>query len=566
MKCFGATLLTLCQVICYTMCQKCPQECRCMWKDGKRAVDCTNSGIVGFPKDLQKSFGSIETNIQILYFTGNFLKILPSRIFQQLGMINLQKIYLQRCAIEEIADDSFYQVANLIEMDLSFNFLTWVPSAIFKDTPILRRLLLSHNPIQRLDNGSFDGLSHLTTLELSNCQIQSIDVDAFRGLHKLEYLKLDGNRLEIITKEVIRDLPPLHALDLHRNSWTCDCRVGEVRLWMVERNVPFSDPPRCERPPRLRGFFWDILDLNDLACPPEAESVQKELIVTERQDAILKCKIRASPEGIVRWIWRGRSIANLSLMSFGRQMYLIREIGNTEKTTLLTIFNVMLKDSGVYTCFTSNPAGNASSEITLRVLPLILHNSSLTAGEICAIIIGSLIVIVLTIALFLVIFHHRLKFPTREEKLLILPKPIANLFTFRYSAPFGRSSNNNTSQEKPNRVQESIKPITDVLEFSTDDQTDLSLTTESVIIEESRILRDQNDKMINSTSLESTNLNDVVMDSQHRQVYENTEQRPQKHEVVVAIDQVHHALSNTARDSPDEGLGDEREYDTETID
>lgn len=43
------------------------------------------------------------------------------------------------------------------------------------------------------------------------------------------------------------------------------------------------------------------------------------------ENASIGCVMEAIPNVLIEWEWRGRAIRNMSLMTFGRQMYLIRE-------------------------------------------------------------------------------------------------------------------------------------------------------------------------------------------------------------------------------------------------
>lgn len=95
----------------------------------------------------------------------------------------------------QIADDAFYQVSNLVELDVSNNFLTIVPTKSLENCSILRKLYLSHNPIANLTNFTFRGLVHLQTLVLSDAAIETVDTNAFAGLKSLRYLHLNGNKL-----------------------------------------------------------------------------------------------------------------------------------------------------------------------------------------------------------------------------------------------------------------------------------------------------------------------------------------------------------------------------------
>lgn len=43
------------------------------------------------------------------------------------------------------------------------------------------------------------------------------------------------------------------------------------------------------------------------------------------ENASIGCVMSAVPDVHIEWEWRGRAIRNMSLMTFGRQMYMIRE-------------------------------------------------------------------------------------------------------------------------------------------------------------------------------------------------------------------------------------------------
>ncbi|GIY02903.1 leucine-rich repeat-containing protein 4B [Caerostris extrusa] len=187
----------------------CLSECSCKWKNGKQTAECVGVNLVGIPTGL-----SGET--QVLDLTGNLLQLLPSRAFYKVGLVNLQKVFASRCGLLSIADDAFYQLSNLIELDLSSNFITWIPAAALRDTQLLRRLLLSSNPIQRVENDTFSLLTHLTVLELSSCQIEAVEPRAFDGLKSLEYLKLDGNKLRTLPPEMVDPFSTLYGLELHQ--------------------------------------------------------------------------------------------------------------------------------------------------------------------------------------------------------------------------------------------------------------------------------------------------------------------------------------------------------------
>ncbi len=66
--------------------------------------------------------------------------------------------------------------------------------------------------------------------------------------------------------------------------------------------------------------------------------------------------INAIPAVRVEWEAKGRAIRNMSLMTFGRQMYLIKEGSNGpfQRSSTLYIMNALEKDAGRYWSFLLN--------------------------------------------------------------------------------------------------------------------------------------------------------------------------------------------------------------------
>lgn len=615
-------LAVLCLHPVYSM-PECLSICSCKWKNGKETVECVGADLVNVPSGL-------NTGAQVLDLSGNLLHTLKTKAFQKVGLVNLQKIYLTRCGLVTITSDAFYQVSNLVELDLSNNFLTTVPSAIFKDCQLLRKLQLSHNPIQVIENSTFVDLVQLTTLEMSHCQIDTIQPKAFVGLKNLEYLRLNGNKLRILSGKVVQSLPPLYALDLHQNLWYCDCGLLEVREWMINNNVPISIPPKCEQPQRVRYKTWDMLELEDFACPPEVMSVDTHLILSEGTNATLTCRVRAVPESEVHWVWRGRVITNLSLMSFGRQMYMIRETGTIHKRSTLTIMNVMVKDSGRYLCVAANRAGNVSVNVTLTVNARSEDSSGLAGGEIAGIVIGLFSVLTLLfVAVCFVVLQHR-QAPSEERKNIGV-KLYKNFDSLKQNqlemtslerqcgdgedsepqaTPHGITGNSGYASEAGNSVQsEETYSACDIPERDFvrkavyDDDLYLSRTREPSLFGDHRTWKfrrregdgsstsDYSAKNIqyvrNQSALYIATLpgrKDHYGDS-HPQLLRaamrtKSENEMFKEDNYLASSSIsnqgtwkrspiipfHLSLSPEARDSPDEGLGDEKEYETDILD
>ncbi|XP_050040000.2 leucine-rich repeat, immunoglobulin-like domain and transmembrane domain-containing protein 3 [Dermacentor andersoni] len=524
----------------------CPSACSCKWSGGKRTAEC--AGLMGsVPQHL-------PSDTQVLNLTGNILKTLPGGHFQQARLVHLQRIYLSRCGIVLMADDAFRGLNNLVELDLSHNFLTAVPK-LAPYCPLLRRLQLSANPIQRLAGHSFRGLHSLVSLELSQCQLAWLETNVFADLQSLEVLRLDGNRLRSLPPDGLT-LPPLHSLDLSDNPWHCDCSLRSLRQWMHQRNVPLSVPPRCEGPPRLARRLWSQLEPDDFACAPRIAASELRVGAVEGENATLQCDIDSLPAANVRWLWRSRAIVNLSLISFGRQMYLLRahQSGRRQQTSTLTIINVMLKDSGRYLCAAANRAGNQTANVTLIVRPRSADLAALSAPEIVGIVLGLLLLLALVAASACLLAVRRPARGPRAAKETQMRLESLLLESKQRSSDAGSLQANSEEQSgSPAPLLSSNKKPAPA--------TAKSGIVAAVLRGEYRTLR----ACRGANKEEDGGASDVVTDAlrvsagapRHEQVCA-TRKRPAG---IVA-----NPLSPGARDSPDEGLGDEREYETDILD
>ncbi|KAI1279531.1 Leucine-rich repeat-containing protein 4B [Halotydeus destructor] len=249
-------------------------------------------------------------------------------------------------------------------------------------------------------------MASLWTLDLSHCDIELIEPKAFNDLTQLKNLHLNDNKLRVLAGSVVEPLVHVDQLNLnlHGNHWICDCRLRDLRHWML------SFTPTCDYPSRLTGRSWSDLELDEFACPPELSVPSGQVYSFEGEDARLECIGRSIPSAAIDWFWKGRPIGNLSLMSFGRQMYLIKEtVKGTDKTSSLYIVNAMPKDSGSYTCRASNKAGtlmsNVSLEVTLSKRDQVVEQSGQSmVGLVLAIV---LVLTVILLAVMYVVIRHK---------------------------------------------------------------------------------------------------------------------------------------------------------------
>jgi hypothetical protein len=240
-----------------------------------------------------------------------------------------------------------------------------------------------------------------------------------QGLELLEWLRLDGNLIEVLPTATLGPLRTLRGIDLHHNPWNCTCPLRPLRSWLAARNMPFSVPPLCLSPQRLRGQSWNRMPLEELACSPRIHPADSLVQVMVGQVANLTCHVQSNPEASVLWFFAERLIVNLTTPEETppptavtsstsnanvNQIYYLREISDridrTDKTSTLVLAAAREQDSGFYVCQATNRAERVSANITLLVksngidLAAGQLSRGLTAGLILA-IFGMLILVLL---------------------------------------------------------------------------------------------------------------------------------------------------------------------------
>lgn len=338
----------------------CPSMCTCKWKGGKETAECIDRNLITIPDN-------IDPSTQVLDMSSNNIQILPREIFKRAALLNLQKIYLRDCRLGQIDFQAFTGLTNLVELDLSHNLLTSIPTETLNELPSLRDLTLASNPIQKIDNRAFMPVPHMVKLDLSHCEIQTIAQHAFEGLKLLHTLKLNGNKLTELRAATIESLEKLRGIELHDNPWMCDCRLRAAKLWLTNNNIPFTVAPVCASGPEhvIQRNFAE-LHVDDFACRPEMGSMKRFIEAGAGDNATIICKSHAVPSPRINWYWNGRPLANNSIHN-GHQRVYVYEEGNFEKHSKLIITNAQETDSSEFYCVATNAAGNAEANFTLHV-------------------------------------------------------------------------------------------------------------------------------------------------------------------------------------------------------
>lgn len=170
---------------------------------------------------------SSNFKLRTLKLSHNYLKEVVS-----LDIESLIELDLSMCEISRVGKDSLTQLALLEYLNLSANFINFIPD--LWDAPSLKKL------------------------DLSNCRISSLTNYTFINMPNLRALNLRGNRL---TSNIRRDFfNDVRILYLGDNSWRCDCTDSNFRElydWLVSDQVDTDMYDLiCQSPAAAEGYRW----------------------------------------------------------------------------------------------------------------------------------------------------------------------------------------------------------------------------------------------------------------------------------------------------------------------
>lgn len=387
---------------------KCANQCSCKWKSGKRTVECVDRSLTSIPD-------GIDPETQVLDMSNNDIRLLQSNLFIHVQLTNLQRLYLRECHIDQIDDEALAGLTNLVELDLSRNRLTAVPSSSFTDTPFLRDLVLAYNPFQKIHSHAFKNTPNLVKLDLSYTQLVEIESKGLIGLELLESLKLNNNRLSTLHPGTFDTFKKLTSIELHDNPWTCDCHLREMKIWLVKRNVPTLVAPVCHGPHQLLERAFTDLELDDFACRPVLLIASRYAEATIGENASIVCRVSAIPPAKVKWYWNNRLLTNQSAFS-SYQKILIFEEGQFRKRSTLVLTNAQEADSSEFYCVAENRAGSVEANFTLHVSLRTAGMSTLGSGQIAGISAALVVLILIILLIILVLFVRLRRMPLKDVK------------------------------------------------------------------------------------------------------------------------------------------------------
>lgn len=367
--------------------QICPKRCMCQILNPNLATLCDKKGLLFVPPNIDRH--TVEMRLG-----DNFVTSIKRKDFA--NMTKLVDLTLSRNTIGTIAPHAFKDLENLRALHLDSNRLTRITNDTFSGMSKLHHLILNNNQLMHIQIGAFNDLTALEELDLSYNNLESVPWVAIQRMSNLHTLNLDHNMLGLIpegtfsglqklkrldvTSNKLQKLPPdpvfqragvlatsgimgptSFALSFGGNPLRCNCEL----LWL-RRLRREDDLETCASPQHLAGrYFWTVSEEEFLCEQPLITRHSQELRALEGQSVTLRCKARGDPDPVIHWIAPdGRLMSNSS-----------RAAVHADGTLDILISTV--KDSGLFTCVASNPAGEAQQTVDLVIdkLPHITNSS-----------------------------------------------------------------------------------------------------------------------------------------------------------------------------------------------
>lgn len=176
------------------------------------ALNLTNNQLEELPEQL---FDGLN-NLVLIELGGNKLVNLPDHIFE--GLNNLRTLGLSFNQLGNLPDHLFDGLNNLQSLILSNNKLEHLPAPLCGASHKLQKLDLSYNKLLNLPERTFGGLDNLGWLNLDMNQLVSLPEHLFEGLNSLQTLLMYRNQLTLLPEQLFKGLNSLKQISLSNNQ------------------------------------------------------------------------------------------------------------------------------------------------------------------------------------------------------------------------------------------------------------------------------------------------------------------------------------------------------------
>ncbi|CAB3228567.1 unnamed protein product [Arctia plantaginis] len=189
------------------------------------------------------------------------------------GLTHLEKLWIDKSTIVDVAANVFRSVHNTLESLTISHSRQWDPANITgtMNLPSVTIVDFSNNIFNDvLGKNSFTGLGSCKMLYLNSCNISAIGEGAFDNLFAIETLFLNDNNLVTIPNDLFKNIltitNPTARINLHDNNWHCGCFTNNMRQ-LVSSDVLLTHPI-CRSPEIFAGkTFFEVLSHCNYSAP-----------------------------------------------------------------------------------------------------------------------------------------------------------------------------------------------------------------------------------------------------------------------------------------------------------
>ncbi|XP_037043077.1 insulin-like growth factor-binding protein complex acid labile subunit [Bradysia coprophila] len=160
--------------------------------------------------------GLSATNVKTIDLSFNFIEYLPNTLFS--NNLMLVNVSMRSNSLKVIDENCFANNPNLILIELSSNELTYLPKKLFQNNLSLKYVSLCYNWLETVDVETFAKNRELVFVDLATNRLGSIPRNLFENNLLLEGISLRNNSLKIIDDNVFDTNINLQNIDLSSNQ------------------------------------------------------------------------------------------------------------------------------------------------------------------------------------------------------------------------------------------------------------------------------------------------------------------------------------------------------------
>ncbi|XP_034004579.1 adhesion G protein-coupled receptor A2 [Trematomus bernacchii] len=279
------------------------------------------------------------------------------------------------CSKEELTEppDASLLPNRTVTLLLSHNKIRVLRNGSFFGLYALEKLDLKHNLISTITPGAFQGLFELRKLDLSNNRIGCLTAEMFQGLTNLTKLNLSGNIISTLDPGVFQELPSLKQVNFNSDYLFCDCGLRWVPGFFRSSSARLGDETLCAYPRSLKGKPLRGLRESQLSCDGPLELHTLSLLPSQRQVVFKGDRLpfhctATLVDKITTLHWRHNGQLVTSDPEMGVQLEDSELHDCTFITSELILFNVHVEARGEWECVVSTGRGNSSRTVEIVVL------------------------------------------------------------------------------------------------------------------------------------------------------------------------------------------------------